>query len=166
MSIILISKNFLFASPHTYNLHQELLNFMLVAMSTQLLSVPSLGPKDVHPFIDAAMTEVTIWNLDFLFIISRFPNLLKFLKFNLNFQESSLVCSVVRRLLLNYITRPRISVNSSSYSIFSEENQPGVLQRVGSAAGMGLFYSLFSTLKLFSFGVLLMMYCRFFFCIW
>lgn len=92
-------------SPHTYNLHQELLNFMLVAMSTQLLSVPSLGPKDVHPFIDAAMTE-----------------------------ESSLVCSVVRRLLLNYITRPRISVNSSSYSIFSEENQPGVLQRVGSAA--------------------------------
>lgn len=53
-------KNFLFASPHTYNLHQELLNFMLVAMSTQLLSVPSLGPKDVHPFIDAAMTEVTI----------------------------------------------------------------------------------------------------------
>lgn len=59
MSIILISKNFLFASPHTYNLHQELLNFMLVAMSTQLLSVPSLGPKDVHPFIDAAMTEVT-----------------------------------------------------------------------------------------------------------
>ncbi|KAJ0035372.1 hypothetical protein Pint_24740 [Pistacia integerrima] len=92
-------------SPQTYLLHQELLNFMLIAMSTQLLSGPSPGPKDVHPFIDAAMAE-----------------------------ESSLVNSVVHRLLLNYIMRPRIPLNSASYSIFSEMSQPGVLQRVGSAA--------------------------------
>ncbi|KAL5782692.1 hypothetical protein ACOSP7_007721 [Xanthoceras sorbifolium] len=92
-------------SPDTYLLHQELLNFMLVAMSTQLLYGPSPGPSDVHPFIDAAMAE-----------------------------ESSLVNSVVRRLLLNYITRPRIPTNAASYSIFSEVNEPGVFQRVGSAA--------------------------------
>ncbi|GAV57551.1 Dymeclin domain-containing protein [Cephalotus follicularis] len=92
-------------SPETCILHQELLNFMLVAMSTQLLSGPSPGPKDVHPFIDAAMA-----------------------------QDSSLVSLVVRRLLLSYITRPRIPSNNSSYSTFSEESHPGVLQRVGSAA--------------------------------
>ncbi|CAI9287232.1 unnamed protein product [Lactuca saligna] len=44
-------------SPKTYLLHHELLNFMLIAMSTQLLSGPSPGPNDVHPFIDAAMSE-------------------------------------------------------------------------------------------------------------
>lgn len=49
---------FFFVSPQTNLLHQELLNFMLIAMSTQLLSGPSPGPKDVHPFIDAAMAEV------------------------------------------------------------------------------------------------------------
>lgn len=49
-----------------------------------------------------------------------------------------MVNSVVHRLLLNYIMRPRIPLNSASYSIFSETNQPGVLQRVGSAAGMFL----------------------------
>uniref|UniRef100_A0A5B7BGA3 Dymeclin n=1 Tax=Davidia involucrata TaxID=16924 RepID=A0A5B7BGA3_DAVIN len=92
-------------SPNTYLLHHELLNFMLVAMSTQLLSGPSPGPKDVHPFIDAAMV-----------------------------QESSLVGLVVRKLLLNYITRPHFPLNSASYTIFSGENQPGVLERVGSAA--------------------------------
>lgn len=43
---------------------------------------------------------------------------------------------VVRRLLLNYITGPSIPLNSASYSIFSEGSQPGVLQRVSSAAGM------------------------------
>ncbi|XP_021291111.1 dymeclin isoform X1 [Herrania umbratica] len=93
-------------SPTTSLLHQELLNFMLVTMSTQLLSGPSPGPKDVNPFIDAAMS-----------------------------QESLLVSLVVRRLLLNYIMRPRVpSSSAASYSIFSEESQPGVLQRVGSAA--------------------------------
>nr|CAD1828048.1 unnamed protein product [Ananas comosus var. bracteatus] len=86
-------------------LHHELLNFMLVAMSTQLCSGPSPAPNDVHPFIDAAMS-----------------------------QESVVVASVVRRLLLNFITRPRIPFNDSSYSIFSEESGPGVLQKVGSAA--------------------------------
>ncbi|XP_007034867.2 PREDICTED: dymeclin [Theobroma cacao] len=93
-------------SPTTSLLHQELLNFMLVGMSTQLLSGPSPGPKDVNPFIDAAMS-----------------------------QESLLVSLVVRRLLLNYIMRPHVpSSSAASYSIFSEESQPGVLQRVGSAA--------------------------------
>ncbi|XVF63046.1 hypothetical protein PTKIN_Ptkin09bG0057200 [Pterospermum kingtungense] len=93
-------------SPTTSLLHQELLNFMLVAMSTQLLSGPTPGPKDVNPLIDAAMS-----------------------------QESSLVSLVVHRLLLNYIMRPRVpSSGAISYSIFSEESQPGVLQRVGSAA--------------------------------
>ncbi|KAF6173382.1 hypothetical protein GIB67_027077 [Kingdonia uniflora] len=93
-------------SSPTYLLHHELLNFMLVTMSTQLRSGPSPGPKDVHPFIDAAMA-----------------------------QESSLVGLVVRKLLLNYITRPKIPFNGASYSIFSEGGgQPGVLQKVGSAA--------------------------------
>lgn len=92
-------------SPQSYLLHHELLNFMLVAMSTQLLSGPSPGPKDVHPFIDAVMS-----------------------------QESSLVGLVIQRLLLNYITRPRVPVNGSTYSVFSGGGQAGVLQRVGSAA--------------------------------
>lgn len=87
-------------SPNTYLIHHELLNFILIAMSTQLLSGPSPGPNDVHPFIDAAMV-----------------------------QENSLVGLVVRKLLLNYISRPRIPLNSASYTLFSEGNQPGVLQR-------------------------------------
>ncbi|KAJ0681748.1 putative dymeclin [Helianthus annuus] len=91
-------------SPKTYLLHHELLNFMLIAMSTQLLSGPSPGPNDAHPFIDAAMS-----------------------------QEHSLVGSVVHKLLLNYISRPR-SKTSASYTLISEENQLGVLKRVGSAA--------------------------------
>lgn len=33
---------------------------MLVAMSTQLHSGPSPGLKDVNPFIDAAMAQVTM----------------------------------------------------------------------------------------------------------
>lgn len=53
-----------------------------------------------------------------------------------NPQESSLVILVVRKLLLSYITGPSISLNSASYSIYSEGSQPGVLQRVSSAAGM------------------------------
>ncbi|KAJ6897505.1 hypothetical protein NC652_024335 [Populus alba x Populus x berolinensis] len=92
-------------SPKTYLLHHELLNFMLVAMSTQLLYGPAPGPTDMNPFIDAAMA-----------------------------QESSLVGLVVRRLLLNYIIRPRIPYNSTSYPVFSGGSQPGVLQRVSSAA--------------------------------
>ncbi|KAL3507826.1 hypothetical protein ACH5RR_033208 [Cinchona calisaya] len=92
-------------STNTYLLHHELLNFMLIAMSTQLLSGPSPGPDDIHPFIDAVMV-----------------------------QESSLVSLVVCKLLLNYIRRPNFPINSSSYSTFSEVNQTGVLQRVGSAA--------------------------------
>ncbi|XP_052191504.1 uncharacterized protein LOC127800753 isoform X6 [Diospyros lotus] len=92
-------------SPNTYLLHHELLNFILVAMSTQLLSGPSPGPNDVHPFIDAAMV-----------------------------QEIPLVGLVVRRLLLNYIMQPRFALNTASYDMFSEGNQPSVLQRVGSVA--------------------------------
>uniref|UniRef100_A0A2P2MPU9 Dymeclin n=1 Tax=Rhizophora mucronata TaxID=61149 RepID=A0A2P2MPU9_RHIMU len=92
-------------SPNTYLLHQELLNFMLVAMSTQLLYGPSPGPADINPFIDAAMD-----------------------------QDSSLVSLVVRRLLLNYIMQPRTPFSNSSYQVFYEGRQPGILQRVGSAA--------------------------------
>lgn len=92
-------------STNTYLLHYELLHFTLIAMSTQLLSGPSPGPDDAHPFMDAAMV-----------------------------QESSLVTLVVRKLLLNYITRPNFPAHGSSSSIFSEVNQPGVLKRVGSAA--------------------------------
>lgn len=46
------------SSNDTYLLHSELLNFMLIAMSTQLLSGPSPGLADVNPFIDAAMAQV------------------------------------------------------------------------------------------------------------
>ncbi|KAJ0966427.1 hypothetical protein J5N97_027565 [Dioscorea zingiberensis] len=92
-------------SPHSCLLHHELLNLMFVVMSTQLRSGPSPGPKDVHPFIDAAML-----------------------------QESTVVAAVVRRLLLNFITRPRVPFNGSNYPVFPEGSQPGVLQRVSSAA--------------------------------
>lgn len=51
---------FVLASPNTYLLHQELLNFMLIAMSTQLLSGPKPGQNDVHPFLGAAMDQVTM----------------------------------------------------------------------------------------------------------
>ncbi|KAL5158925.1 Dymeclin [Glycine soja] len=44
-------------SPNTYFLHLELLNFMIIAMSTQLLRGPSPGPNDVNPFLDAAMAQ-------------------------------------------------------------------------------------------------------------
>lgn len=91
-------------SPNTCLLHHGLLDFMLVVMSTQLLSGPSPGPSDVHPFIDAAVS-----------------------------QETSIVSLVVRKLLHNYVTRPHFPVDVKSYAIFSED-QPGVLQRVGSAA--------------------------------
>ncbi|KAF3774546.1 Dymeclin [Nymphaea thermarum] len=85
-------------------LHHEVLNLMLVAMSTQLRSGPSPGPKDVHPFIDAAMT-----------------------------QGNALVGSVVRKLLLTYITRPGMPFTSTSY-LPVPGGQSGVLQKVGSAA--------------------------------
>jgi dymeclin len=45
-------------SPELCYLHHELLNLMLVLMSTQLCSGPSPEPKDVHPFLDAAMLQV------------------------------------------------------------------------------------------------------------
>ncbi|XP_017223722.1 uncharacterized protein LOC108200180 [Daucus carota subsp. sativus] len=92
-------------SLDTYILHHELLNFMLVAMSTQLLSGPSPGPDDAHPFTDAAMV-----------------------------QKEYIVGLVVRRLLVNYITRPQFPSNIASYAIIAEDSHPGVLQRVGSAA--------------------------------
>ncbi|XP_042061033.1 dymeclin-like [Salvia splendens] len=91
--------------PGTYLLHYELLNFLLTAMSTQLLSGPSPGLNEKHPFADAAMT-----------------------------QESSLVDLVVNKLLLNYTIQPRVPLSSLFYSVFSEANQLGVLRRVGSAA--------------------------------
>ncbi|KAI6693314.1 hypothetical protein NL676_021024 [Syzygium grande] len=91
-------------SPSTYRLHQELLRFMLAAMSTQLLAGPSPGSKDANPFIDAAMA-----------------------------QEKSLVSLVVQRLLLNYMIWPRVPFGGASHPT-SDDSQAGVLQRVGSAA--------------------------------
>ncbi|XP_023540622.1 dymeclin-like [Cucurbita pepo subsp. pepo] len=91
-------------SDEKYLLHVELLNFMLISMSTQLLSGPSPRPKDFNPFIDAAMS-----------------------------QDRALVIVVMRKLLLNYISRPNVPLNSS-YPVVSGGNQSGVLQRVGSAA--------------------------------
>ncbi|KNA10632.1 hypothetical protein SOVF_142540, partial [Spinacia oleracea] len=93
------------ASPQTYLLHCELLNFMMAAMSTQLLSGPSPGPKDFHPFLEAVMS-----------------------------QEPSLVALLVSKLLLNYISQPRSAFNGASYPAIVEGSQPGVLQKVGSAA--------------------------------
>ncbi|KAI4368378.1 hypothetical protein MLD38_016940 [Melastoma candidum] len=74
-------------SPNTYVLHQELLNFTLVAMSTQLRCGSSPGPRDVNPFIDAAMS-----------------------------QETSVISLLVQKLLLNYIIRPRTSLGGAAYS--------------------------------------------------
>lgn len=42
--------------------------------------------------------------------------------------------SVVQKLLLNFVKRPRIPLNSS-HPAFSDDGGPGVLQRVGSVAG-------------------------------
>ncbi|WJX14670.1 hypothetical protein P8452_04892 [Trifolium repens] len=92
-------------SPNTFLLHLELLNFMIIAMSTQLLCGPSPGANDVNPFLDAAMA-----------------------------QDSSLVGLVVRKLLLNFIIRPRVPFNRATYPIFYDGSQSSVLQRVGSAA--------------------------------
>ncbi|XP_068637680.1 uncharacterized protein [Aristolochia californica] len=89
-------------SPHTYLLHHEPLNFLIVAFSTH---PSSLSPGDVHPFIDAAMV-----------------------------QESALVSSVVRKLLLNYIARPRVPLNGALQPVFPGGKQSGVLQKVGSIA--------------------------------
>lgn len=125
-------------SPNTYLLHQELLNFMLVAMSTQLLYGPSPGPTDTNPFIDAAMAQVGGWTLaSFVGLKSEVSRSCTLIISALCYlQENSLVTLVVRRLLLNYIIRPRIPLNSASFPVFSEGSQPGVFQRVGSAAGM------------------------------
>ncbi|KAH9298090.1 hypothetical protein KI387_029772 [Taxus chinensis] len=91
-------------TPFSYLLHLEVVNLLLVAMSTQLHSGPSPGPKDIHPFIDAAMV-----------------------------QESVLVGPFVRKLLLSYITRLAVPSNVAYLNI-SKGNQPGVLRKVGSAA--------------------------------
>ena len=44
------------------------------------------------------------------------------------------MASVVQKLLLNFVTRPKIPLNAS-HPVFSDDGRPGVLQRVGSAAG-------------------------------
>lgn len=57
--VVLICCLIFVASAHSY-LHHEVLDFILVTMSTQLRSGPCPGPKDVHPFIDAAMSQVIL----------------------------------------------------------------------------------------------------------
>jgi hypothetical protein len=49
-------------------------------------------------------------------------------------QDSSIVALVVQKLLLNFVRRPQIPLNGS-HPVFSDDGGPGVLQRVGSAAG-------------------------------
>ena len=132
-------------SPNTYFLHLELLNFMIIAISTQLLCGPSPGPNDVNPFLDAAMAQVRSWNLNlelrlFSWAVLQRANF-KLVHCNL-LQDSHLVTSVVCNLLLNYITRPRVPFNRASYSIFYDRSQNSVLKRVGSAAGMVTNYSI------------------------
>ncbi|XP_078430945.1 dyggve-melchior-clausen syndrome protein [Wolffia australiana] len=92
-------------SPQSYMVHFEILNFMLVALSTQLRSGPLPEPGDAHPFIDAAMN-----------------------------QGSAVISSVVHKLLTNYITRPHISFSGPGFSTSIREMQRGVLQRISSAA--------------------------------
>ena len=41
---------------------------------------------------------------------------------------------VVQKLLSNFVRRPQIPLNGS-HPVFSDDGGPGVLQRVGSAAG-------------------------------
>lgn len=50
-------------------------------------------------------------------------------------EKKDVINLVVRRLLLNYISRSQFPSTTASYEIFAEEIQPGVLQRVGSVAG-------------------------------
>ncbi|EPS63958.1 hypothetical protein M569_10824, partial [Genlisea aurea] len=88
----------------TYLLHQELLNFILIATSTQLLSGPSPGPNDIHPFTDAAMA-----------------------------QEITLVNAVVQKMLLNYINKPHYAPYISFTPWLSEGNETGVKVKVGFA---------------------------------
>jgi hypothetical protein len=121
-------------SSNTYLLHHELLNFMLIAMSTQLLYWLSPGPSDTNPFIDAAMVQVSGWPLALFFVLSSelFRSYNLFMDVFHNLLESSLVNLVVGRLLLNYIVQHCIPFNSTSYPVFSDKSQPGALQRVGS----------------------------------
>lgn len=46
---------------------------MLIATSTQLLSGPSPGPDDAHPFMDAAMVQVTRKFFTFMFLTFQKP---------------------------------------------------------------------------------------------
>lgn len=119
--------------PGTYLLHHELLNFLLIAMSTQLLSGPSPGPSEKHPFIDVVMNQVDCSGTGFN---HTYPIIFPFLSVCFFLQESSLVDLVVNKLLLNYVIQPRVPLSSLLYSMFSESNQLGVLRRVGSAAGI------------------------------
>jgi len=56
-------------------------------------------------------------------------------------QDGHLVSSVVCKLLLNYITRPHVPFNRASYAMFYNGTENSVLDRVGSAAGMGTEFS-------------------------
>ncbi|KAI5420398.1 hypothetical protein KIW84_044257 [Lathyrus oleraceus] len=44
-------------NPNTFFQHLELLNFMIITMSTQLLCGPSPGPNDVNPFLDDTVAK-------------------------------------------------------------------------------------------------------------
>ncbi|CAI9287613.1 unnamed protein product [Lactuca saligna] len=110
-------------SPKTDLLHHELLNFMLIIMSTQLLSGPSPRPNDVHPFIDATMSENGIE------ILPPYPINNDIL------QTWNLMDSYGTEFPPYLATKHslRMLIVSFSYTLLSEENQLGVLKRAGSA---------------------------------
>ncbi|KAH7287047.1 hypothetical protein KP509_32G034600 [Ceratopteris richardii] len=96
-------------NSYTYLLHLEVVNLLLVMMSTQVhqATLPRIKGSDM--FLDAAMS-----------------------------QEPGLVSLVAQRLLLSFIARPSLPHDAPQYFNISKPNQPGMLERVGLAAAIVL----------------------------
>ncbi|KAH7429697.1 hypothetical protein KP509_09G062000 [Ceratopteris richardii] len=92
-------------NPSTYMLHLEVVNLLLVMLSTQLHSRLPYGTKDFQIFFDAAMA-----------------------------QDLSVVQLAVRKLLLSYIAKLPMPASVAHYMNLSKVSQQGVLQKVGAAA--------------------------------
>ncbi|KAJ7522567.1 hypothetical protein O6H91_18G017800 [Diphasiastrum complanatum] len=92
-------------NPNSYLLQLELVNLLLVMMSTQLYSGPAEGPVGAHPFLDAAIM-----------------------------QESALVGPFVRKLLLSYIARLPIPSEAVYHASLLKGKQIGVFRKMSSAA--------------------------------
>eukprot|EP00250_Pteridium_aquilinum_P013996 c21711_g1_i1 orf=215-2221(+) len=96
-------------NPLTYLLHLEVVNLLLVMMSTQLHPAACPRFKSTDIFLDAAML-----------------------------QEPAIASLVIRKLLMSYIARLPLPADAAHYSNLSKSSQPGVLQKVGSAAAVVL----------------------------